>query len=331
MARRQLRNQVAIVTGASSGVGWQSAVRLAEQGVKVCVTARRPEALEKLVREIGSRGGEALSIPADSTDDDAVRAVVAGCLERFGRLDILVNNAAVQAYDYFDRLPWEDVQRTFDVNCFGYFRFARAVLPHFRTHDRGHIVNVLSMLSVGAAPLLSVYTASKHALLGWSDSMRLELYQTGIDVSAILLPSVSTPMFAHAPMRLGVAPRPVPPTYDTDVAARAVLHCARKPNKRYVPVFLQGTAMLWMQQYAPWFGDVVMGRFGARLQMGNRPVDPAKGSLHHPIPEGVGPYGPVPPTPAWKRWGVVAAGVAATALMAGGLAAGTARAARALP
>jgi short-subunit dehydrogenase len=88
-------------------------------------------------------------------------------------MDILVNDAAVQSYGLFEELPWEHITRTFDVTCFGYMRFARAVLPHFRSQGSGHIINVLSMLSKGGAPLLSIYTAAKHALLGWQKSLKL--------------------------------------------------------------------------------------------------------------------------------------------------------------
>jgi len=232
-----------------------------------------------------------------------VRSVVERAIERFGRIDLLVNDAGVQIYDWFEGYAWDEIERVFDVTCFGYMRFARAVLPHFRAQGSGHILNVASMLSSGAAPLLSAYTAAKHAILGWSQSLRLELWRTRIDVSAILLPSVSTPMFDHAPMKLGRAPRPVPPTYDTEVAARAIVRTARRPRAKVVPVFLQGRLILWTQRWLPKLGDTIMGRFGAALQMADEPRDPRRGNLFAPIPEGVGPYGSVPPTPKWKRLG----------------------------
>lgn len=311
MSERDLSGQVAIVTGASSGVGWLSAVRLAETGVRVCVTARRRSALERLRGEIEAAGGECLAVPGDVASHDDVATVVEGCVSRYGRVDMLVNNAAVQTYATFEDYTWDEIERVFDVTCFGYLRFARAVLPHMRRQGSGHIINVLSMLAVGSAPLLSSYTAAKHALLGWQECLSLELSGTGIAVSGILLPSVSTPMFDHAVMKLGRQPQPIPPTYDTQIAARAVVDCARKPTGRYVPVILQGTLMIWLQRLAPWLGQAILSRWGKRLQMRDEPRDPERGNLFEPVPEGVGPYGSVPPTPAWVRY---AAGGALAAL-----------------
>src|SRR5205823_3489229 len=105
--------------------------------------------------------------------------------------------------------------------------------------------------SLGAAPLLSSYTMAKHAAHGWAESLRLELAGSGIDVSNVFVPSVATPMFDHAATKLGRAPRPVPPTYDPDVAARAVVECAHRPDPRKVPVFLQGRLILLLQTIAP--------------------------------------------------------------------------------
>jgi len=300
MSKRDLRGRVALITGASSGVGWQTALRMAEAGMRLCVTARRQEVLERLRAELIQRGSDCLVSPGDvAMEEDALR-VVADCLRVYGRIDVLVNAAAVQIYAPFEQYTWDEIERVFQVTCFGYLRFARAVLPHFRQQGSGHIINVASMLSVGAAPLLSAYAAAKHAVLGWALSLRLELYGTGIDVSNVLVPSVATPMFDHAQMKLGWAPQPIPPTYDPDVAARAVLRCARRPNPKSVPVFLQGRMTLWMQRWTPFVGDFLLRRWGTLLQQRNRHVDPDRGNLWLPVREGIGPYGSVPPTARWK-------------------------------
>jgi NAD(P)-dependent dehydrogenase (short-subunit alcohol dehydrogenase family) len=320
MAGRKLAGKVAIVTGASSGVGWAAALRLAEEGVRLCVTARRLAALEALCGELTERGVDCIPVAGDVANMADVERVVGECVRQFGRVDILVNNAAVQAYAPFEALDWRQLERIFDVTFYGYLRFARAVLPHFRAQGSGHVINVLSMLSQGAAPLLSGYTAAKHALFGWQQCLRLELAGSGIDVSGVMVPSVSTPMFDHAPTIYDRAPQPVPPTYDVDVAARGVVKVAKRPNPEYVPVFLQGTLILWMQRWVPFVGDFVLGRWGDRLQMRKERINRPRGNLFEPVPQGVGPYGSVPPTARWKRWaatGVLAAAVASTAL--GGL------------
>lgn len=308
-----LRGKVAIVTGASSGVGWQSAIRLAEAGVKLCVTARRESALRLLCVEITARGGECIAVPGDVTVDEDVIAVVDRCVGHYGRVDLLVNDAAVQAYDWSECQAWEDIERIFDVTFFGQLRFARAVLPHFRVQRSGHVLIVGSMLARGAAPLLSAYAAAKHALYGWTKTLALELHGSGIDVSIVQLPSLSTPMFDHARTVLDFAPQPVPPTYDTDVAARAIVRCARHPRFEVIPVFLQGWAALALDGRFPWLSRAVMSRVGALLQM--RDAAPARdeGNLFEPVARGVGPYGSVPPTPRWKLVAATAAlGVFAT-------------------
>lgn len=325
MGRQDLRGQVAIVTGASSGVGWQSAVRLAEAGVRLCVTARSAEALERLCQDIRASGGEAFAVPGDVTVAEDVERVVAGCVERYGRVDLLVNNAGVQSYGDFDALPWEHITRIFDVNCFGFMRFARAVLPHFRRQGSGHVLNVQSMLAQGAAPLLAAYSASKHATLGWAKCLKLDLAGTGIEVSNILVPSVSTNMFAHAPTLLGRAPQPVPPTYDVDVVGKAVVRAARRPGRTLVPVFLQGKLILAMDAIAPWVGDFILSRWGKRMQMREQPVDRPEGNLFQPMPGVMGPQGPVRPTPRWMRFSATAA----IAALAGGAVLGVTGLARA--
>jgi len=321
----KLEGRVAIVTGASSGVGWQTAVRLADEGVRLCITARRKEALDRLARELEQKGAECIVVRGDVTRDEDVQRVVSECMRHYGSVDILVNNAGVQIYAPFELLAWSEIQRVFDVTFFGYLRFARAVLPHFRRQGSGHIINVLSMLSKGAAPLLSAYSAAKHALLGWEESLRLELRGSGIEVSGVLVPSVATPMFDHAPTKLGFAPKPVPPTYDPDVAARAIVRCARSPRRESVPVFLQGSLVLWLNHWIPRLGELLLGRWGTSMQMQrDLPIDRPAGNLFRPMTEGVGPRGSIQPTAQWKRLGLSAgilgiAGVALFALGFGGL------------
>ncbi|MCY1018367.1 SDR family NAD(P)-dependent oxidoreductase [Pyxidicoccus sp. MSG2] len=142
-------------------------------------------------------GGECLVVPGDVTVGEDVDRAVREYLARYGRIDLLVNDAWGQTYGYFDPLPWEHIQRTVDVTCLGFPRFAHAVLPHFRAQGSGHVLNIQSMLSKGAAPLLSVYTAAKHATLGGAKALTLELHGTGIQVSNVLVPR-GQPLPAHA-------------------------------------------------------------------------------------------------------------------------------------
>lgn len=299
---RKLEGQVAIVTGASSGVGWVAATHLAKEGVKLCVTARRAQALQALCREIEAAGGECIAAPGDVTSTEDVERVVQACIDRYGRVDILVSAAGVQSYSLFEQYEWRQIERVFDTTCFGYFRFARAVIPHFRKQGHGHLINVLSMLALGGAPLLSAYAAAKHALWGWSQSLKVELAGSGIDVSNIFVPSVATPMFDHAPTNLGLAPQPIPPTYHPNLIGRDVVRCAKRPNSFSVPSFLQGSLILWMQRLVPGVGEFILRKWGIKMQTRPIPVDRREGNLFRPVEQGVGPTGSVPPTPGWIRY-----------------------------
>lgn len=308
MAKRNLHGAVALVTGASSGVGWQAALRLGQQGMRLCVTARRREPLEALCRELRAQGTECLAIAGDVAVADDVDRIVGGCIRHFGGVDLLVNNAGVQVYACFEDYDWEEIERLFDVNCFGYLRFARAVLPHFRARGRGSIVNVLSVMAEGQLQFFSIYAATKHALLGWANSLRLELDGSGIDVSSVLLPAIATPLYDHARSKTGTRMKPLPPIYDTDVAARAVVACARKPQRTLAPVFLQGTLILWSDKLLPGIGDFILRRIGVKGQMRDGYADPNGGNLFQPSltvePSltGAGPRGTLQPTPGWQRY-----------------------------
>lgn len=325
MKRRAITGQIALVTGASSGVGWQVACRLAAEGARLCLTARRREPLEKLAQELTKRGADVIIVPGDVTRPDDVDAVVAACLERFGRIDLLVNVPSVQLFARFEDYRWDEITRVMDVNFFGYLRTTRTVLPVFRRQGSGHIINVLSVFSQMGFPLFSIYAASKHALLGWADSLRLELQGSGIDISNVLLPSIATPFYDVAPTKLDRNPRPPPPVYTPELAAGAVARCARHPNPHYVPVLLQGKLAFLLRRLAPALVDPVLGRWGARWVTGPTPVHRREGNLFLPDKEHYGPKGTVRATPAWAMMLLGAMSVAGIVGLAGGITAAALR------
>lgn len=329
--KRDPKGRVAIVTGASSGVGWACAEKLADAGVKLCVTARRKDALEELSRRVHQKGGECIVVPADATHDAEVQAVVDECMRHYGRIDYLVAAHGVQSYALFENYRWEEITRILDINLFGYMRFARAVLPHLHERNDGHLIIIASMLSKGATPLLSAYVASKHAIFGWAETLRLELYQTGIDVSSVLVPSVATPMFDHAATHVGYQPRPVPPTYKPELVAKAVLKLAKKPKPKVMPAFIQGPLFTAAHAVAAPLTDFALGRFGVSVQEEkSKPIHRPDGNLFQPVEAGVGPRGSIPPTPAVTRAAGVAALFGLTGAALFGAGAGIWKAARSL-
>jgi len=191
-----LNNKTIIITGASSGIGEQAAIQLADLGAKVCLVARREEELERVKSTIEQRGGQAWIYPVDITIDEDAKGCIEKILTEHEKIDVLINNAArsirrpiTQA---LDRL--HDYERTMQINYFAAVRLTLALMPHFLTNHTGHIVNVSTMSTQVPIPLFSAYLASKSALESFSRSLKMELGDQGIDVSVVYFPMVRTPM-----------------------------------------------------------------------------------------------------------------------------------------
>ncbi|CQH64762.1 probable oxidoreductase (short-chain dehydrogenase family) (plasmid) [Halobacterium hubeiense] len=180
-----LTDQVAIITGASSGIGEATAVELAEEGASVVLAARREERLETVADRIKSNGGDALVAPTDITDDGDIVSLVETVQDEFGRIDIIVNNAGFGLYGSVEETPLEDARYQLEVNLFGQARLTQLVIPGMRERGYGKIINISSSGGKVWAPLGAWYHASKHAVEGFSDCLRYELDPHGIDVVII--------------------------------------------------------------------------------------------------------------------------------------------------
>lgn len=230
---RAISDAVAVITGASSGIGRATALALAREGASVVVTARRANELDALVAEIERQGGTALAVPADVTDQQAVIDLANRAVERFGRIDTWVNNAGVILIGAFADTPAEDYRRVIETNFFGQVHGARAVLPIFREQGTGTLVNIASLDSRVPQPHASAYIASKHAVRALGMSLRQELLLDGKDdihVVTILPATIDTPIFQHAANytnRKIVAP---PPVYPADEVVTAVFEAIRDPK-----------------------------------------------------------------------------------------------------
>ncbi len=189
MPRRTLSNKRVILTGASSGIGWHLARQLAAAGAKLCVTARREERLTKLKAEIQSRGGVCEYVSGDITEATVRRLLINTTNEKFGGIDLVINNAGIGAMGRFDEATPGRLQQIFDVNFFAAAELIRESIPFLRRGQQPMIVNMSSVLGHRGVPLKSEYCASKFAIHGFSDSIRAELARDGIDV---LLVSPST-------------------------------------------------------------------------------------------------------------------------------------------
>lgn len=224
---KPIAEQVVVIVGASSGIGLRTAQEAARRGAKVVLAARNVRDLEHAVDAIHREGGEAIAVPTDVVDHAQVERLAHRAVEAFGRIDTWVNNAAVSLYGTFDQVSLDDFRRIMEVNFLGQVHGAQAALPHLE-RTAGALVCVGSALSDRGVPLQGAYCASKHALKGWLDALRVELRQRDarIRVTLVKPSSIDTPLFNKARTLLGVMPRPIPPVYAPELAAAAILHAA---------------------------------------------------------------------------------------------------------
>jgi NAD(P)-dependent dehydrogenase (short-subunit alcohol dehydrogenase family) len=258
---KPLHRQVVVITGASGGIGRCTALYLAERGARVVGTARRGAALESLVREIEARGGEALAVPGDVTDLEAMRAVARGTVERFGRIDTWINGAAVFIHGPVQDIPSEDFRRVIEVNLVGVINGTKAALEVMLRQGEGHILQVSSILAVRGAALLSPYAASKAGIEGFSDSLRAELWPRDIRVSTLYVPMVDTPIYEHARSYTGTIPKPPPPVLRPEVAARQIAKLVVRPRHAQTFGFFGGAYLLAARLLPSRWADAALHKF----------------------------------------------------------------------
>ena len=269
---KPLAEQTMVITGASSGIGRATALTAAERGARVVLVARDGEALGELEAQIQRQGGRALAAPADVSVLEEVERVAEAAADTFGGIDTWVNNAAVSVYGAFRDVAPEDVRRAMEVNFMGQVHGARAALPYLEREGRGALICVGSALSDRAVPYQFAYCASKAAVKSLTEALRVELAQaeSGVQVTLIKPSSMNTPLFEQARTYLGVKPKPMPPVYDPQLVADAILHAAEH-RSREIAVGGAGKMFAAAEAIAGPLMDAYLARSGEQSQETEQP------------------------------------------------------------
>jgi short-subunit dehydrogenase len=228
--------EVAIITGASAGIGRATAREFARHGCKIALLARGRAGLEAAAKEVKNLGGEALVIPTDVADYDAVERAADATVEKFGRIDIWVNNAFAGIFSRFMDMSLDEYRRVTEVTYYGQVHGTRAALKHMIPRNSGSIVLVGSALAYRGIPLQSAYCAAKHAIQGFQDSVRTELLamDSQVQLTMVQLPGVNTPQFDWIRAHVKGTPRPVGAIYEPEVAAKAIWKAAHSRRKEWI-------------------------------------------------------------------------------------------------
>lgn len=282
-----LRNHVAVITGASSGIGRATALLLARSGSSVVAAARNERALRELEERSRDLAGEIVAVPVDVSDAESVWALAATATSQFGRIDSWVNAAAVTMYAPVEQTDADEWRRILDVNVVGTANGIRAALPVMERQGTGTIVNVGSVESRRALPLQSAYAASKHAVRGLTDALRAELAQRGspVRLTLVMPAAINTPFFRHARSKLGVVPQPFPPVYEPETVAEAIVHAVRHPVRDII-VGGGGKGLALLERVSPRLLDAALSvpGIGRGLQRTDIPDD-GRDNLDAPLDE----------------------------------------------
>jgi short-subunit dehydrogenase len=248
---RPLEEAVVVVTGASSGIGRAAALRLARRARGLALCARSEEPLAAVAAECEATGAETLHRALDVADEEAVEALAAATVERFGRIDVWVNNAGVIAYGPFEEIPSEVFRGVIETNLMGQVHGARAALPRFRAQGSGVLINMSSVWGRVSTPQVTPYIVSKNAVRAFSECLAGELVdEEGIDVATMVPQAIDTPIFEHGGNYTGRQVRPIPPVLDVEEVARGIERCAENP-KREVNYGQTGRALEILHAAAP--------------------------------------------------------------------------------
>ena len=285
--------RIAVITGGSAGVGRAAARAFAREGTSVAVIARGEARLAATKAELESLGVRCVTISADVADADAVESAAARIEHELGPIDVWVNNAMATVFAPMRDVTAEEFRRATEVTYLGSVWGTLAALRRMRERDRGVIVQVGSALAYRGIPLQAPYCGSKHALQGFLESLRCELLHDGsqVRVTMVQLPAVNTPQFTWSRAKLPRSPQPVPPIFQPEVAADAIVWAARHPRRQLMVGGPTVKAILG-NAIAPSLADRFLARHGFADQQTDEPANERDDNLFAPVEGTQGAHGP---------------------------------------
>jgi NAD(P)-dependent dehydrogenase (short-subunit alcohol dehydrogenase family) len=287
------KSEVVMVTGASAGLGRAIAREFGRHGASVGLISRDADRLNTAKEEIEKSGGRALVLPLDVADSQAVERAAQQVEQEFGPIDVWVNNAMVSVFSPVEEMEPEEYKRVTEVTYLGVVYGTLAALKRMRERDRGTIVQIGSALAYRSIPLQSAYCAAKHAIAGFTDSLRCELVhqQSRVHVCMVQMPALNTPQFEWVKSRLPQKAQPIPPIFQPEVGARAVYWAAHH-RRRELLVGTSTVAAIQGQKFVPGLMDEYLGRTGYRSQQHGDKQDPnVPNNLWESVPGNFGAHG----------------------------------------
>lgn len=285
--------EIVVVTGATAGVGRATVRAFARQGAHLGLLARGEEALAATKAEVEAAGGRAVAVPTDVADATQVDAAAEQIERELGPVDIWVNNAMASVFSPFKKMNADEFRRVTEVTYLGFVYGTMAALRTMLPRNRGTIVQVGSTLAYRGIPLQSAYCGAKHAIQGFTESVRAELMHDNSDVhiTMVQMPALNTPQFGWVKSRLPHKAQPVPPLFQPEVAADAIVWAAHQ-RRREVSVTFNNSLFIWGNKFFPGIGDWYLARTGYDSQQTDEPRDPERPhNLWEPVPGDFGAHG----------------------------------------
>jgi len=286
--------KVAVITGASSGIGRATALQFAYAGYNVVLAARRKDELDTVAEYCRTQGVQAITVVTDTTDDAAMQALGEAAIDAFDHFDVWVNNAGVYLAGKFDDVPLKDMRRVVDTNFFGYVHGSYTALAHFKSQGQGTLINISSVNATAPQPFVGIYSASKAAVRTLDESIRMELRLDGlhhdIHVCTVMPAVIDTNIFKNSANYTGKELEAPDPVYDPKYVAKQIVHLAEHP-KREVIIGPAGKLLALQNAHMPGSYERMISRYSRARGLGDEPVAISHGNLFKPIADNTGIYG----------------------------------------